>query len=339
MKRDLSFVNEVILSQAAFDQPRELDADFRPGRNDVICSKGAESYNHAGNNRFRKLILSQLERYEQASKPEKTLIVSSIVETIRDSGGSFIRQNIKTQRWHEVGNKLARDKAGQAIRSFLRKSKARSAVMKMKAAAMPLRSTQQEEPKIAKANPENSCNPPMLPLDTTATVATGNCKTPSADTITNGDTASLPYSEIASQIPTSAVSEISSKGIHDKNQSFDDLEPLDWKDGGQLFRYDSFFIPMHEKKGKHESSNSTPKTTTTMFVEPLPYRYEPQPQTATRGYSFAPLDLREHASEVKNDKLDQDDGAVDVTMPPSLLRFESGCSTMTNLSFASWVSV
>ena len=32
---------------------------------------------------------------------------------------------------------------------------------------MPLRSTQQEEPKIAKVNPENSCNPQMLPLDTT----------------------------------------------------------------------------------------------------------------------------------------------------------------------------
>lgn len=132
MKRDLSFVDDAILSQAAYDQPRELGADFTPGSNDVICSKGAESYNHVGNNRFRKLILSQLEQYEKASKPEKTLIVSSMVETIRDSGGSFIRQHIKTQRWHEVGNKLAREKAGQAIRSFLRKSKARCAVLRKK---------------------------------------------------------------------------------------------------------------------------------------------------------------------------------------------------------------
>ena len=198
----------------------------------------------------------------------------SFVNILRRNDGTKLVTNLPGKRLDKLLDPFY-ERAKRDAQSWERK----------KAAARPLLSTQHEEPKIAKDNADDSRNPQALPQYTTTTVATANCKTPSADTISYGDTASLAYSEMASQITTSGVPKISSKGLQDKNQlltlSFEDLEPLDWKDGGQPFRYDSLLTPMHEKGRKHESSNSTTKTTTTMLIEPLPYRYEHQPQTAT----------------------------------------------------------
>jgi hypothetical protein len=56
-----------------------------------------------------------------SSKLEKSLIVSSIIDTIREGGGSFVRQDTRSKTWVEVGDRLAREKAGQAIRASLRK--------------------------------------------------------------------------------------------------------------------------------------------------------------------------------------------------------------------------
>jgi len=100
----------------------------------------------AGNQRFRLIVDRHVERYSQSTttKLEKKMIVSSIVDEIRERGGSFVRQG--TEQWLEVGDKvsirdmlnaiisqhphtyafflqMAREKVGQAIRSRLRKMK------------------------------------------------------------------------------------------------------------------------------------------------------------------------------------------------------------------------
>jgi len=101
---------------------KELPLDYTPQRNDVICSRGAESYNHTGNQKFRMIVDTHLDKYSRAStKLEKSIIVSSIIDEVTCRGGLFIRQCPETTKYFVVGDKLSREKAGQAIRAQLRK--------------------------------------------------------------------------------------------------------------------------------------------------------------------------------------------------------------------------
>lgn len=88
--------------------------------------RGKEVYTHYGNRRLKVLVDINLEKYIQAkSKLEKTIIVSSIVETIREAStsGGFVRKCPKTGEWHEVRNvkirksKRADSNSTQAVRS------------------------------------------------------------------------------------------------------------------------------------------------------------------------------------------------------------------------------
>lgn len=96
----------------------ELPTDFAPSSEDVICARGRQAFNHAGNTRFRNTVFLHMEEYEAAkSKPEKSVIVSKIVEIVRDSsGGRFARFNKQANRWISLGDIGAREKVGQAIR-------------------------------------------------------------------------------------------------------------------------------------------------------------------------------------------------------------------------------
>jgi hypothetical protein len=102
---------------------RPLPYDFMPGPYDVICGQGKEAKNHSGNNYYRSLIHMALEKYGKATnKYEKTLLVSSIVDEVRDRSpeGGFVRQEANGL-WYEVGDHLAREKAGQNLRDGLSK--------------------------------------------------------------------------------------------------------------------------------------------------------------------------------------------------------------------------
>lgn len=92
-----------------------LGDDYRPLPNDVICQRGHEAKNWPGNQTFRYLVQSNLERYQSAeSKKDKTMIVSSIVDSIRSTSppGKFVRKQ-KDGRWYETGDDFAREKVGQ----------------------------------------------------------------------------------------------------------------------------------------------------------------------------------------------------------------------------------
>lgn len=78
-----------------------------------------------GNKRFRCLLDKHIARYSGVStKLEKSLIVSEIIDEVRSNGGSFVRFDRRHEKWFEVGDQLAREKAGQALRAKLRKAKA-----------------------------------------------------------------------------------------------------------------------------------------------------------------------------------------------------------------------
>lgn len=85
-----------------------------PGPFDVICARGKKALNHSGNRRFRAMIKANLQKYSMAtSKLEKSLIVSGIVDSVREAspGGGFIKQ--ENGKWYEVGDHIAREKCGQ----------------------------------------------------------------------------------------------------------------------------------------------------------------------------------------------------------------------------------
>ncbi|CAB9512606.1 Nitrilase family, member 2 [Seminavis robusta] len=99
-----------------------LHLDFVPGPNDVICGRGKKCYAHTGNERFRQIVQSYLDRYQAAaSRPEKSEILSSIVSQVRESSpdGGFVKQDATTNQWFEVGDFLAREKTSQAFRDAL----------------------------------------------------------------------------------------------------------------------------------------------------------------------------------------------------------------------------
>jgi len=113
----------------------QLPADYTPMSHDVICSRGADSYNHGGNVAFRKIVEAHIPEYSAApSKLQKTIIVSGIIDRVRELGGLFIRYHDDEQQWYVVSDKLAREKAGQAIRATLRKQKPSSSPYKWVAA-------------------------------------------------------------------------------------------------------------------------------------------------------------------------------------------------------------
>ena len=99
---------------------KPLAPDFVPGPYDVICARGAAAANSPGNLRFRKLIQEILPEYSKAtSKLEKGLLVSRVVDGVRDMtpNGGFIKKI--GNRWYEVGDAACREKIGQCIRDQL----------------------------------------------------------------------------------------------------------------------------------------------------------------------------------------------------------------------------
>ena len=83
------------------------------GAFDVICARGKTAFQHPGNQRFRALIERRVEDYAAASnKFEKSVIVSQIVDEVRQASpsGGFIRS--EKGLWYEVGD-AAREKVGQ----------------------------------------------------------------------------------------------------------------------------------------------------------------------------------------------------------------------------------
>ena len=61
-----------------------------------------------------------LEKYSLAkTKMEKSVIVMGILDTVRDSGGDFVRFNPKTKKWFICKDVIAREKTGQQFRAAI----------------------------------------------------------------------------------------------------------------------------------------------------------------------------------------------------------------------------
>jgi hypothetical protein len=95
-----------------------LDKSFTPGNFDVICARGSDAKNHTGNIHLKNRVAGAADSYAKApSKVFKSLIVSSIIGWVRtrSPNGGFVKQ-LNDGVWYEVGDEIAREKVGQALR-------------------------------------------------------------------------------------------------------------------------------------------------------------------------------------------------------------------------------
>jgi len=85
-------------------------------RNDVLCGRGGGTNVHPGNRKFRDLINANRRAYLKARKNDKPAISRSIVRTIRENSGRFLKKEEKLGLWFEIGDDSAREKTSQALR-------------------------------------------------------------------------------------------------------------------------------------------------------------------------------------------------------------------------------
>jgi hypothetical protein len=90
------------------------------GHYDVLFGRGKGVQAHPGNKRLRELVEANLNRYEQASRLEKTLLAETIVRNIKDISGRFLKLEhslLGRSGWTEVDDEAARDKIAHAFRT------------------------------------------------------------------------------------------------------------------------------------------------------------------------------------------------------------------------------
>jgi hypothetical protein len=93
----------------------DTDRVMVPAPFDVLFGRGKLIQEHVGNQRYRKIVESYRERYEQALKVEKTYIAKEIVQIVKDSGGRFLKS--ANVGWTEVSTDIAREKVSHSFRN------------------------------------------------------------------------------------------------------------------------------------------------------------------------------------------------------------------------------
>lgn len=89
------------------------------GLNDVLLGRGGATNNHNGNQKFRVLVAEHQQQYLQARKRDKVVIARQIVQTVKATGGRFLKRGNDDATWIEVPDKRAQEKASQALREGL----------------------------------------------------------------------------------------------------------------------------------------------------------------------------------------------------------------------------
>ena len=87
-----------------------------PGPKDILLGRDKLARSHTGNIRFHHITAIRQEEYDKAtSKDERSVIAASIVLSIKEAGGRFLK--LDKASWVVVSDEAARDKVTNAFRS------------------------------------------------------------------------------------------------------------------------------------------------------------------------------------------------------------------------------
>ncbi|CAJ1964761.1 unnamed protein product [Cylindrotheca closterium] len=87
-----------------------------PAAHDVLLGKGTPFQNHWGNKNLRHMVLDRYKEYEKAKKGIKKAIACEIVDSIRGTGGLFLKQGEK--EWVPVSDEVAMTKVSAGFRTL-----------------------------------------------------------------------------------------------------------------------------------------------------------------------------------------------------------------------------
>lgn len=124
---------DVDISSSSSDPPDTSNTEWnhitKLGMHDVLLGRGGGTNNHEGNVLFRKLVNEHKMRYLACSKVDKPKVAREVVQLWRKMNppGRFLNRKDETKRgpgsvkdadnkWFEVGDKKAREKASQCLR-------------------------------------------------------------------------------------------------------------------------------------------------------------------------------------------------------------------------------
>lgn len=86
---------------------------------DVMCGRGKATLVNNGNIIFRQIIATFLKQFLGCKKRvDKQICIAEIIDTVRSSGGHFLKQDQITKDWHDIGDKAAADKIGHSLRDL-----------------------------------------------------------------------------------------------------------------------------------------------------------------------------------------------------------------------------
>ena len=101
----------------------------KPGEHDVLLGRGGGTNNHTGNIKFRKVVNEHKMRYLACNKVDKPKVARDVVQLWRKMSppGRFLSRGDDSKKgpgsvsdaankWYEVGDKKAREKASQCLR-------------------------------------------------------------------------------------------------------------------------------------------------------------------------------------------------------------------------------
>jgi hypothetical protein len=96
-----------------------LPSGYEPTDQDILCGRSRESFHHVGNRYLRTLVAIHLKRYIVGNRTDKTQLAKEVVNTVRESGGKFIKFDDEFNLWFEIEDKGARSKVAHAFRDSL----------------------------------------------------------------------------------------------------------------------------------------------------------------------------------------------------------------------------
>jgi hypothetical protein len=99
-------------------QSKSIETPVQPHKNDILMGRGGKNNQHIGNERLRSMARLESENYRLATKKGKSLISRELVLKVRslDPPGRFLKKNIETGLFEDVGDEVAREKASQVLR-------------------------------------------------------------------------------------------------------------------------------------------------------------------------------------------------------------------------------
>ncbi|CAJ1932667.1 unnamed protein product [Cylindrotheca closterium] len=100
---------------------------YQPTGQDIICGRGRGSFLHEGNKVYLSLLRRNVHAYLHAKKRvEKSVIISTVVSSLKERGFRFLKQDDRNQRWYELSESDCYDRTAHAIRDLIRKQKGRN---------------------------------------------------------------------------------------------------------------------------------------------------------------------------------------------------------------------